>query len=639
MDSDHRGTRRTAGSLRPKSTGRRSSIRRKFFLIPITSAICIFAVGGIGFVGLAATVRETQRIYEDNVQTAQLTTSLHTSLDDAGEVIFRLIPTKNERIRRSLIAQLRLKIAPHVQGEIQALRLLHDHDPAIEQHRVERIQAGWQRFMLLIRSKALLHVEHGKATFRYDDALARKAGSLLEPLTTRASRMTDVEASHAESARTRAVEVFQRARQHLVLVGLAGLLLSLGVAAILIRNVVPRLLEYSRFARRVARGEGNERLIPKGSDEITDLGQALDEMVVHNKERSIYRETQQEFADTIQLTEDEPEAYALLKRHLERNLAGSSVTVLRSNNSDSRLEPATTVQEDSTLNKTLLSAVPRSCLAVRFGRPHQEGYGHQPLMSCDVCSQSCGTTCEPLLVAGQVIGSVLVNRAEDLNEGDRNRLKQSVSEAAPVLANLRNLAMAEVRAGTDSLTGLPNNRSAQDNLKRMVAQASRSLTPLAAVLLDLDRFKEINDTFGHGRGDDVLAIIGATLRSITRTSDFASRYGGEEFLILLPETHRVGAVAICERIRQAISDSVIPGLERKISASLGVAVLPDDAYDADMLMRNADRALYTAKSNGRNRVEAFTETAATKLETEIAALQTTVGGDRLPGPDPQEVRP
>jgi diguanylate cyclase (GGDEF)-like protein len=596
------------------SSGRQTSIRHKFFLIPITSAVCIVAVGGIGLAGLAATVHDTQRIYEDNVRTGQLTTSLQVSLDAAEQTALRLIPTENVRIQTSLISRLRLEIAPAIESEIEALRRAHINDPAIEQDRVARVEAGWQRFLPLIQSRALLHTGHGRGIFSYDDALARKTSSLLEPVTALVGRMTDVEAAHAESARTQVVEVFKAARQRLVIVGLALLLLSLGVAVVLIRNVLPRLLEYSHFARRVAAGEDSQRLTPKGNDEISNLGQALDEMVLHNRERTTYRESQEEFADTIQVTEDEPEAYALLKRHLERSLTDSSVTVLRNNNSDNRLEPATTLEKGSVLERTLESASPRSCLAVRFGRPHEEGYGPTPLMSCAVCSQSGGATCEPLLVAGQVIGSVLVNNVERLEDGEHDRLKQSVTQAAPVLANLRNLAMAEVRAGTDALTGLANNRSAQDNLKRTVAQASRSLTPLAAVLLDLDHFKQVNDTYGHGRGDEVLAAIGATLRSSIRASDFVGRYGGEEFLILLPETHRVGAVSICEKIRAAVSHLVITGLEREVTASFGVAILPDDAYDADMLMRNADRALYTAKSNGRNRVEAFTEAAAMRLD-------------------------
>jgi diguanylate cyclase (GGDEF)-like protein len=541
-------------------------------------------------------VHETERIYDKNVRTGHAATHLQKSLYNVNDTVLRLIVTDDQQVRTSLLARLRLQGLPDVQRGIDRLGVAHAHAPGIEGERVHSMEKGWQQFLIFIRSEDLTRVGRGKQAATSNDALAGKIGSLLNPLLSLATQMVDNEAEEAEEGRTRAVQAFQSARQTLVIAGLVGLLLSLGTAVGLIRNVVPRLLDYSHFARRVAAGEAGQRLAPKGNDEITRLGQALDEMVVHNKERNNYGESQEEFADTIQLTEDEQEAYVLLKRHLERHLANGSATVLRSNNSDNRLEAATPLPEGSALNETLPSATPRSCLAIRFGRSHEEGNGRRPLMSCDLCSQSRAATCEPLLVAGQVIGSVLIHHDENLDDGEQARLKQSVGQAAPVLANLRNLAMAEVRAGTDALTGLANNRSAQDSLKRLVAQASRSLTPLAAVLLDLDHFKGVNDTYGHGRGDEVLAAIGATLRSSARLSDFVGRYGGEEFLILLPETPREGAVVICEKIRGAISRLAIPGVERQITASFGVAVLPDDAYDADMLMRNADRALYTAKS-------------------------------------------
>jgi diguanylate cyclase (GGDEF)-like protein len=172
-----------------------------------------------------------------------------------------------------------------------------------------------------------------------------------------------------------------------------------------------------------------------------------------------------------------------------------------------------------------------------------------------------------------------------------------------VLANLRNLAFAETRALTDALTGLANKRSIEDTLKRMSAQAGRSLSPLAAVMLDLDHFKQINDLFGHDRGDDVLAAVGLTITQVLRDSDFAGRYGGEEFLVLLPDTNREGALETAERLRAALGAMRVPGEERKVTASLGVAVLPDDAGDSAQLLRHADRALYAAKQAGRNRVE------------------------------------
>ena len=194
-------------------------------------------------------------------------------------------------------------------------------------------------------------------------------------------------------------------------------------------------------------------------------------------------------------------------------------------------------------------------------------------------------------------------------------MKDSVTQAAPVLANLRNLAIAQFRAATDSLTGLPNARAVQDTLKLLVAQASRMLWPLGAVLLDLDHFKDINDTFGHGIGDEVLAAVGVALQSTVRESDFVGRYGGEEFIMLLPDADRETTLKVAERVRTAIANINVVGGDSAVTASFGVAVFPEDAPDVARLVRNADRALYRAKANGRNRVEVFTVDDATQSES------------------------
>jgi diguanylate cyclase (GGDEF)-like protein len=172
-----------------------------------------------------------------------------------------------------------------------------------------------------------------------------------------------------------------------------------------------------------------------------------------------------------------------------------------------------------------------------------------------------------------------------------------------VLANLRNLAIAELRAATDSLTGLPNKRAVTDTLKRILAQASRTLTPACLLMLDLDHFKDINDRFGHPVGDQVLANVGTALRSVLRDSDFAGRNGGEEFAIMLPDTDITGATVTAEKIRTAIAEIVLPGHAITVTASVGIAAYPVHATTAEQLERLADSALYLAKRIGRDRVE------------------------------------
>jgi diguanylate cyclase (GGDEF)-like protein len=208
--------------------------------------------------------------------------------------------------------------------------------------------------------------------------------------------------------------------------------------------------------------------------------------------------------------------------------------------------------------------------------------------------------CEPLLVGGKVIGSVLVAGGTMTDEG-LAQVRSAVDQAAPIIANQRSLSVARLRAASDALTGLPNRRAADETLKRMVAHAGRTLSPLAAVLLDLDHFKQINDIHGHEQGDEALAAVGQVLTSTIRDSDFAARFGGEEFLLLLPDTSREQAAVVAEKVRRAIGEVQLS--IGAMTASFGVAAYPEDGLDAEQLLRRADGALYAAKEHGRDRVE------------------------------------
>jgi len=427
---------------------------------------------------------------------------------------------------------------------------------------------------------------------------------LLEPLRAVSSTLAEHDAEQTAESAAHAGAAYEATRTRIAVVFGVTLLLGSAMMLWLIRTVVPRLRRYARFAARVTAGEIGSRLEFDGDDELGALGESLNGLVVRHEVERDHQRSQTEFAAAMQVTESESEAQALIKRHLERATAGT-VVVLNRNNSDDRLEAVTPVPEGSHLEEGLDGASPRSCLAVRLGRRHESGAGLDPLLSCEVCGKRPElATCEPLTVGGEVIGSVLVAHAEPLGASGDHLLRDTLGQAAPVLANLRNLAIAELRAATDVLTGLPNNRAVRDTLKRMVAHANRTGTSLVAGLLDLDHFKQVNDTYGHGRGDEVLAAVGEVLRSSLRESDFAGRFGGEEFLVLLPDTDLAGGFEVAESMRQAIAQIQLPGFERQITASFGLAVVPEDGTDADTLARNADRALYSAKSRGRNRTEA-----------------------------------
>jgi diguanylate cyclase (GGDEF)-like protein len=170
----------------------------------------------------------------------------------------------------------------------------------------------------------------------------------------------------------------------------------------------------------------------------------------------------------------------------------------------------------------------------------------------------------------------------------------------PLLRAFRWTEEQASEARIDALTGLANRRAVEEILAAEISRAQRFAHELAVVLLDLDRFKEINDSFGHAAGDVMLRAVSRLLTSLARQGDTVSRWGGEEFVVVLPETDLAGAQRFAERLRRTIEAHAVGDMHT--SASCGVApMLPDDTVDE--LIGAADEALYQAKSNGRNRTE------------------------------------
>ncbi len=155
-------------------------------------------------------------------------------------------------------------------------------------------------------------------------------------------------------------------------------------------------------------------------------------------------------------------------------------------------------------------------------------------------------------------------------------------------------------ATQDGLTGLSNHRTFQERLESDVRRATHFGQPLALILLDVDHFKQYNDTFGHPEGDAVLKRVASLLQSAVRDTDLAARYGGEEFALILPQTKHADALRAAERIRVAIASA--PWERRTVTVSIGVTSLSNDVADAAALIASADKALYRSKTEGKNRV-------------------------------------
>ena len=176
--------------------------------------------------------------------------------------------------------------------------------------------------------------------------------------------------------------------------------------------------------------------------------------------------------------------------------------------------------------------------------------------------------------------------------------------AGPILRLMGDFRRVASQATTDSLTGLANRRTLDEELVLEWRRADRVGDSLAFILLDLDDFKLVNDTHGHQAGDAVLRAVGEVLLGGVRQVDLAGRYGGEEFALILPETDLPGAIKLAERLRLALETTPVELAEGKtlqVTASFGVA-LKDELPSADELVAVADEALYAAKRAGKNRV-------------------------------------
>jgi diguanylate cyclase (GGDEF)-like protein len=214
----------------------------------------------------------------------------------------------------------------------------------------------------------------------------------------------------------------------------------------------------------------------------------------------------------------------------------------------------------------------------------------------------------PLRTGESTVGTLVCGsrQADALPDGAQRDLAMLALQAAEALQRTRLYEQAERLATTDGLTGLSNRRSFTAQLQARHREAERYKKPLSLLLLDIDHFKKVNDTYGHPAGDAVLRGVALAARTQARETDLCARYGGEEMAFILPETDARGAMVIAERVRAAVAAAQHPTESGniRVTVSVGVATSPADGDSPEALLEAADKALYRAKQAGRNRVEA-----------------------------------
>jgi diguanylate cyclase (GGDEF)-like protein len=250
------------------------------------------------------------------------------------------------------------------------------------------------------------------------------------------------------------------------------------------------------------------------------------------------------------------------------------------------------------------------CWSLKRGQPHHtHGAGDLPCQHYAAAMQhALGRLCVPLVAQGEVIGLIYLEGLSDEKQVFDAQYRVALRTAEQIALALSNVKLRETlrrQSIVDPLTGLFNRRYMDETLRRELIRAKRRDAPLSLIMLDLDHFKRINDTFGHDAGDVALKSVAQIVRNHVRESDLACRFGGEEILLILPECDQQAALERAEKIRAAVAALDVHHGGRTlgtITTSLGVAVFPHHGADAVALVHSVDQALYHAKNAGRNRV-------------------------------------
>jgi diguanylate cyclase (GGDEF)-like protein len=327
-----------------------------------------------------------------------------------------------------------------------------------------------------------------------------------------------------------------------------------------------------------------------------------------------HRETLREFRDLLQSARTTDEACGIIARGLDLLAPHEAGSVCLIGPSRDHAESVRAWGE-AAVSETVFA--PDDCYGLRRGRQHACLDPGRDLRCPHVHAEHRGPhLCLPLVAHGETLGVLVLGgpALAGLDPRIHDNLSLAMESISIALANIRLHEALRDLSVQDPLTGLYNRRYLEAALTREIARAERRAAGIAVLMADLDHFKALNDRWGHDAGDHVLIQVGRLLRTNARGEDVACRFGGEEFMMILPDTGLSTALARAEQIRAAVESLVIRHHSetlRPVTISLGISVYPEHGRSPADLMRAADRALYEAKRGGRNCVRQADSAPAT----------------------------
>jgi diguanylate cyclase (GGDEF)-like protein/PAS domain S-box-containing protein len=344
----------------------------------------------------------------------------------------------------------------------------------------------------------------------------------------------------------------------------------------------------------------------RSEEELQHAKQKLEMWVGELEQRNREVNLLRQMGDLLHACDQFEEAYAVIGQFCPQLFPHAAGAVYTFGESRKAVESVVT-WGDSLSSEQVFS--PEDCWALRRGQLHVVTPPALGLRCRHVDpSASCDYLGVPMIAAGEITGLLHLEFHEN-RKCDQRAQEFALIVAEHLSLSLSNLKLREtLRAQSirDPLTGLFNRRYMEESLEREIPRAVRAHRPVSLVMLDIDHFKHLNDTFGHDAGDSVLKELGALIQKHVREGDIACRFGGEEFILILPDAKIEVALQRAEHIRAVIKSLPLEHNRQQlgtVTVSLGIATYPDHGKESKVLLRMADEALYQAKKNGRDRVE------------------------------------